>query len=348
MYSEVVWPVRRPHPSLLVPPTSIVTTTERTFVIRGKDGVAEWVTVSRGARVGDLVEVFGPLKGGDVIVRRGYEHEGLAAIADVLAADGTSLHLRHLPAASSASALSEKLASRGWMRSESQIAICPVISLAGHTWDSYLAELSASHRANVRRRIRALERGCSLRVDEVRTESARAEALSTLFHFHQARWGDRSTAFSSPELRAFHDDVTRLALEEGWLRLYVMTLNRAPAGVMYGFAYGDTFYFYQHACDERYQSQSAGLALMGMTIQAAMEEGLSTFDMLYGNEAYKSHWARDHRPLMALRAFPAHIRGALHRRTVAAERSMRALVRRMLDHRSLGEGGLPNGDRRAA
>jgi RND family efflux transporter MFP subunit len=72
MYPEVQWPVRRPQPSLLVPPTSIVTTTERTFVIRVKaDGTAEWVNVSRGARVGDLVEVFGPLKDGDTIVRRG-------------------------------------------------------------------------------------------------------------------------------------------------------------------------------------------------------------------------------------------------------------------------------------
>src|SRR5439155_19304826 len=71
MYPEVQWPVRRPQPSLLVPPTSIVTTTERTFVIRVRNGVAEWVNVSRGARVGDLVEVFGALKDGDVIVRRG-------------------------------------------------------------------------------------------------------------------------------------------------------------------------------------------------------------------------------------------------------------------------------------
>jgi RND family efflux transporter MFP subunit len=72
MYSEVLWPVRRPQPSLLVPPTSIVTTTERTFVIRVKnDGTAEWVNVGRGARVGDLIEVFGPLKEGDAIVRRG-------------------------------------------------------------------------------------------------------------------------------------------------------------------------------------------------------------------------------------------------------------------------------------
>jgi membrane fusion protein, multidrug efflux system len=71
MYSEVSWPVRRPQASLLVPPTSVVTTTERTFVIRVKDGAAEWVNVGRGARVGDLIEVFGPLKEGDQVVRRG-------------------------------------------------------------------------------------------------------------------------------------------------------------------------------------------------------------------------------------------------------------------------------------
>jgi membrane fusion protein (multidrug efflux system) len=72
MYPELSWPVRRSQPSLLVPPTSIVTTTERIFVIRVKsDGSAEWVNVARGARVGDLVEVFGALKEGDTIVRRG-------------------------------------------------------------------------------------------------------------------------------------------------------------------------------------------------------------------------------------------------------------------------------------
>jgi len=71
MYPEVLWPVKKSHPSLLVPPTSIVTTTERTFVIRVKDGAVEWVTVTRGAPAGDLVEVFGPLKEGDVIARRG-------------------------------------------------------------------------------------------------------------------------------------------------------------------------------------------------------------------------------------------------------------------------------------
>src|SRR6266849_2816330 len=71
MYPEVRWPVRNPRPALLVPPTSIVTTTEQTFVIRVKDGAVEWVPVTRGPTVGSLVQVYGSLKQGDMIVRRG-------------------------------------------------------------------------------------------------------------------------------------------------------------------------------------------------------------------------------------------------------------------------------------
>lgn len=71
MYPTVMWPVRRKRASLLVPPSSVVTTTERTFVIRIKDSQAQWVTVSRGAPAGELMEVYGPLQAGDLVVRRG-------------------------------------------------------------------------------------------------------------------------------------------------------------------------------------------------------------------------------------------------------------------------------------
>lgn len=70
MYADVDWPVRKSQPSLLVPASSVVRTTERVFVIRVRNGKAEWVNVSRGAPSGDLVEVVGPLQPGDEIVRR--------------------------------------------------------------------------------------------------------------------------------------------------------------------------------------------------------------------------------------------------------------------------------------
>ena len=73
MYPTVKWSVRKFKPSLLLPPATIATNSERTFVIRVQNGVAEWVDVKKGAALGELVEVFGPLRADDEIVRRGSE-----------------------------------------------------------------------------------------------------------------------------------------------------------------------------------------------------------------------------------------------------------------------------------
>jgi RND family efflux transporter MFP subunit len=73
MFADVQWPVKRTTPSLFVPPGAIAQSTERAFVVRIKDGVVDQVPVQRGVLQGELVEVFGPLQGGDVIARRGSE-----------------------------------------------------------------------------------------------------------------------------------------------------------------------------------------------------------------------------------------------------------------------------------
>ncbi|MGD0497072.1 MAG: efflux RND transporter periplasmic adaptor subunit [Bryobacteraceae bacterium] len=71
MYPTVTWPVKPSQPALYVPKTAVVTTTERTFVIRDRGGRAEWVDVKKGAANGDLMEVAGKLRPGDMVVRRG-------------------------------------------------------------------------------------------------------------------------------------------------------------------------------------------------------------------------------------------------------------------------------------
>jgi multidrug efflux pump subunit AcrA (membrane-fusion protein) len=70
MYPTVSWPVRTSQPVLFVPKTSVVTTTERTFVIREKNGRAEWVDVRKGPTEGDLIQVIGSLQAGDRVVKR--------------------------------------------------------------------------------------------------------------------------------------------------------------------------------------------------------------------------------------------------------------------------------------
>jgi multidrug efflux pump subunit AcrA (membrane-fusion protein) len=75
MFPEVIWPSRRPRPSLFVPPGAIASTTERTFLVRVRDGVTEWIDVKRGAAMRhegtDLIEVFGDIAPGDQVAARG-------------------------------------------------------------------------------------------------------------------------------------------------------------------------------------------------------------------------------------------------------------------------------------
>jgi RND family efflux transporter MFP subunit len=70
MYAEVSWPQGRGGSTLLVPAKAIKATTERVFVIRVANGIAEWVDVRRGTSDGELVEVFGSLNPGDKIFER--------------------------------------------------------------------------------------------------------------------------------------------------------------------------------------------------------------------------------------------------------------------------------------
>jgi RND family efflux transporter MFP subunit len=80
MFASVEWPIRRARPALYVPRTAVVTTTERTFVIRNQAGKAEWVDVKKGQSEGDLTEVSGTLAPGDKVVKRGTDelHDGAA------------------------------------------------------------------------------------------------------------------------------------------------------------------------------------------------------------------------------------------------------------------------------
>jgi len=70
-FCQVRWPVRRSGPSLFVPSASIATTTDRTFVIRIRNGKTEWIDVRTGLTSGALVEVFGDIRAGDEIAGQG-------------------------------------------------------------------------------------------------------------------------------------------------------------------------------------------------------------------------------------------------------------------------------------
>lgn len=73
MYAEVKIPVMRNRPTLFVPGTSVLHSTEGVFVLKVNNEIAEWISVRKGNSADSLVEVFGNVVEGDRIIRHANE-----------------------------------------------------------------------------------------------------------------------------------------------------------------------------------------------------------------------------------------------------------------------------------
>lgn len=269
----------------------------------------------------------------DVIVRRGYEDEAHHALSSCLARERLILNWTQLKwGACQAARVASALAANGWNVAEAKTNACPFIPLAGKSWDSYLASLGAEHRYGFQRKWKRLNRDFDVSFEQAGTPRQCTESIGLVIAQHNLRWRDRggSDAFHTASLVEFHQEFSQVALDRGWLRLYVLRLDGKPAASLYGFLYRRTFSFYQSGLDAAYDKYSVGLVTMGLAIKSAIEEGAEEYDLLHGTEAYKSHWSRDSRELSRLEVYPPRALGWLCRSSVEFERGARRIVRRVV------------------
>jgi CelD/BcsL family acetyltransferase involved in cellulose biosynthesis len=115
------------------------------------------------------------------------------------------------------------------------------------------------------------------------------EDLDALFALHRAHRPDEASAFGPQE--HFQRDFARAACERGWLRLWFLDLDGAPAAAWYGFRFGGAESHYQGGRDPRWERHSLGLLLLAHTIEQARADGLEEYRFLRGGEAYKHRFA---------------------------------------------------------
>jgi CelD/BcsL family acetyltransferase involved in cellulose biosynthesis len=269
----------------------------------------------------------------DFIVRRGKEQETLQTMAGYLAGEKRMVQLAQVKKGFTfAKGFVEQLKQLGWSSLETKTDVCPFINLSKQSWESYLASLGSSHRSNFKRRFKNVEKEFDIQFEKVDSEAKRHAAIKILIDLHNLRWKGRgvSSAFHTSGLVSFHEEFSRLALERGWLRLYVLWLNGRPAASLYGFKYGSVFYFYQSGLDPEFEKQSVGLVTMGLAIRGAIEEGVEEYDLLHGDEPYKFLWACEVRELTRLELYPPQLRGFIYRQTMGWLRTIRKAAKHVI------------------
>lgn len=167
----------------------------------------------------------------------------------------------------------------------------PTIDIDGLDWDGYLAQRSSNFRSQVRRKERKLIRdhGLSYRLSD---DPARLGAdLDVLFDLHRARWRQDGSGALEGVREAFHRDFAAVALERGWLRLWLAEIAGTSVAAWYGFRFAGADWYYQFGRDPAWDQSSVGLVLLAHTVRDAIEAGQHEYKLLRGGEGYKDRFA---------------------------------------------------------
>ncbi len=180
--------------------------------------------------------------------------------------------------------------------------LCPWMNLPDST-EIFMSRLSGNMRRNLRRRMRKLSEKYQVEVKTHNGFNSLEEAMNAFYNLHQKRWETQGFrgVFSEKKLRDFHLDVARRFAENGWLSLYFLTANDEPIAAIYSFDYKQKKYEYLTGFDPEYSRYGVANLIRRHAAEDCIRRGLKEYDLMRGDEPYKSSWNTKNRKNLELR-----------------------------------------------
>jgi CelD/BcsL family acetyltransferase involved in cellulose biosynthesis len=268
----------------------------------------------------------------DIITRP--EHRNLVcnAVTDYLSSVKREWDVLDLRGLAQDSCLQTEMSSmRGYFQ-EREGLICPYIELPSD-WETFEKKtMGHNQRKQVRSRTRYLERDYSGQIRFLRiTEPEQiAPAVDNLIQFNREKWRERDgvSSFEDARYRSFFHDVSLLAHERGWLRLYQLCLGDEVISTRCCFFYRGTYVDFQTAFNANYSVYAPGVLLMAHILKDAIQEGAREFDFLPGNYPWKLSWSTGIRQESHIvfghnwRSFSSLVGGMVFEKTIEAGRKL--------------------------
>ena len=157
---------------------------------------------------------------------------------------------------------------------------------------TYLRGLSKNKRQQLRAETKRIMERPAVEIRRCETEDQLPEFLDALFELHHRRWHDKGQAGAfneQPQEAAFYRRFTRVALRNGWLRLYGLLDGGDFKAVQIGYVYRNVFHQLQEGFDPAYL-HGAGNVLRTRVIETCINEGIEAYDFLGEMSEHKRRW----------------------------------------------------------
>lgn len=302
------------------------------FVDRVKRAGAKWNclrVIGDGSQDSDYL---------DFIVPAGHEHPVVSAFVDYLIAhqgewdwlqfEGTSEDSVCL------SVLLELAKQKAWKFTSEPM---PSASLRlPDSFEEYVKLLQPRVRSKVRSSLAFVDQTIGSAPKQCRDAAELDSWLPILFDLHARRWQQKNLpgVFRGAAKRSFYHDISRAALQQGWLAFHRLDWGECPLALQYGFRYRNRFYLLQEGYDPAFEPLRPGMALRGWLMRHWIEEKLEEYDFLAGASSYKLEWGAQRKYLrrvtITARAVPAWAAMQLPRFTENVKSGVRRAIPKMI------------------
>jgi CelD/BcsL family acetyltransferase involved in cellulose biosynthesis len=173
---------------------------------------------------------------------------------------------------------------------------CPALSLPGDA-GQFEALLDGHFRKRLRSSRRGLERLGTVTFETLSGPDVQ-RGMDDLFRLHADRWAlkARRGVLGDAKVQDFHRCVAARLDAAGWLRLVRMRTGDEVSAVYYGFQRHSAAWFYLGGFNPHFAAFSPGSQVLREVLRVCMDEGVSVFDFLSGQESYKYRWGAVDRP----------------------------------------------------
>jgi CelD/BcsL family acetyltransferase involved in cellulose biosynthesis len=185
----------------------------------------------------------------------------------------------------SLAALQAAADSHGLTFNQERLQASPWIALPDDFGD-YLETLDSRYRRELTRKMRNVL-GYFIPTQVTRVDGTADLDAAMEDFFTMMRQEAHKDAFLQGTMPEQMKAIARAAAEHGWLDLRFLVVGRDKAAGYLNFVYNNRIWVYNSCMATRFSSLSPGIALAGLLVQEAIEEGVEAFDMMRGDEEYK-------------------------------------------------------------
>jgi len=177
-------------------------------------------------------------------------------------------------------------------------SFCPIMNLP-NTREQFLSQLSPHRRRQYLRDIRGLEKEGGFNYRRFQSNDI-TDSLKTLCALYVQRWK------TSGDLARFLERLVSRYHGTGWFEIGLLEIKGTCVAATFQLRYANTLSQYIQATDRLFKTSvhvSIGNALVGLSLENAIEDGFSTYDFLKGTEEYKFLWADGGRRCLNVRFY---------------------------------------------